>query len=836
MKRFFPLLIFFSITFSPLSCFAQISKSTARRIRVAASVPSSCTGNEVVLVAGVGYVCNATTPTGAGVFTPRAVVDGDASSRSALATSAETGASAAHVVDLLARRVLRLRVESNTAIDFAGDLEGAPAAPLPTPSTAHPGRILRVTDETGAKTIHVDTGAGGWQALTSPLIYAEWFGISGDGVSDNDKLFDNAITAVAGTGYILQLGAGDYGLVNKVGGTNNNVKIRGLSPEQTSIKKLAGSPERFLFNNAAHANWEISDLTIDGNGVGGNGQTLAFSNSRNIILTNVHFRNAMTGISNTVGFKCVRCAFWGTRAGEMAAGTDRPTPNPNAAYRNGFTIASSVHDTTFEDCIFHFNNYALQAAQSATDRSRGLRVLRNKFRGDWWNQPYVITAFTAANFSPGGGAGGSAIGGGILTFNEAGAVPLTANQSNAMALTVEIGSGASFTRPGGSRGDVLTLDAGVTGVKKGDSFETADGRRAEVMHAPNSMTLVLAPWESMDTFEQIAFPTNTKVSWKIRRYYGAFMHPAHKPRAGATSIELYSEFYNPHDGERFSDTKLPIAGREVRMFASATYRGIHLSSSAGYDDVEINGNVFRGSWADQVSLFGARRARITNNFITLGGDEGITLTRSHDAVVANNIFHSQGASFIYAASNYVSVTGNQGTGWSGVNPLVGAIDIAGRNSTFTSNVFHRAAFPKANTAFLIRGTSDNTVIAANTDDAIRHTILMQLGNRETAYNLRVRDARNIVQSVYATNSDYSINPGAMVSDAETVDNTGTRRAASHIGTDGRFSFRAGTKVPPDSGIDNGKCSPYLDETARKLKLRCRTSDGGYLDFELTALP
>ena len=602
MKRIFFLLILLSLVSIPISCLAQISTSTTRRIRVVASVPASCTGNEVVWVTGVGYVCNATTPRGAGVFTARGVVSDPTPITNSPALNAEADAPGADVVDMLARGVMRLRVEDNSAIDFAGDIEGETAATLPTPSTAHPGRILRVTDKTGAKTMHVDTGAGGWRALTSPLIYAEWFGIKGDGTSDNDKLFDNAITAVAGTGYILQLGAGAYGLVSKVGGANSNVKIRGLSPEKTTIKKLAGSPERFLFSNVAHTNWEISDLTIDGNGIGGDGQTLAFFNSRNIILTNVHFRNATTGLYNTVGFKCVRCAFWGTSAGVMAAGTDRPTPNPNAAYRNGFTIASSVDDTTFEDCIFHFNNYALQATQSATDRSRGLRVLRNKFRGDWWNQPYVISAFTAASFSRGGGVGGSAIGGGILTFNEAGAVPVTASESNAMALTVEIGSGASFTRPGGSKGDVLTLDAGVTGVKKGDSFETADGRRAEVMHAPNSTTLVLAPWESMDTFEQIAFPNNTKVSWKIRRYYGAFMHPAHTPRMGGTSIELYSEFYNPHDGERFSDTKLPLAGREVRMFAAATYRGIHLSSSAGYDDVEISGNTFRGSWADQVSL------------------------------------------------------------------------------------------------------------------------------------------------------------------------------------------------------------------------------------------
>lgn len=717
--------------------------------------------------------------------------------------------SSANVIDLLTRGVLRLRVESSDAVDSSSN--GITVARLPPPSTANPGRVLRVADSTGAKTIHVDAGARGWVALDSPVIHAAWFDIKGDGTTDNTKAVDSAIKAIAGSGYTLQFGAGTYGWKTKVGDATSGVKIRGLSPEQTVLKKLANSPERFLFKNIALTNWEISDLTIDGNNVGGDGQTIGIYNSRNFAFTNVHFRNASSALYNTAGFKCVRCAFWGTTAGVMKAGTDRPTPNPRAVYQNGFAISSSVNDTTFEDCTFHFNQNALHTSQNAADRSRKLNVLRNDFRGDWWNQPYVISAFTAASFTAGGGAGGGGIGGGILTINEAGAVPTTANTFNSMALTVEVGAGAEFTRAGGAAGDAITLDVSVVGVKKGDSFETADGRRAEVIHAPDATSLVLTPWESMDTFELTAFPQTTKVSWKIRRYYGAFMHPAFKPAANGKSIDLYAEFYNPHDGEAFSSTGLSYAGREIRMFARGIYQGIHLTRTAGYDEVRISGNTFRGSRADQVSLFGVRGARITDNFITLGSDEGITLTNSHDTIVANNKFHSQGASFIYAASNNLSVTGNQGTGWSGVNRHVGAIDVAGSNSAFTGNVFRRENFPRANTAFVVKGTSDNTIIAANTEDAIKQTMLMQLAGSETAYNLILRDARNVAQSPFATNSNYSINSGSTVSDEKSI-------------------------APTNANVDNNRCSPYLDETTKKWKLRCRKSDGTYLDFELIAVP
>lgn len=717
--------------------------------------------------------------------------------------------SSANVIELLTRGVLRLRVENNDTIDSS--INGITVASLPPPSTTNPGRVLRVADSTGAKTLHVDTGAHGWVALDAPVIHAAWFGIKGDGTTDNTKAVESAITAIAGSGYTLQFGVGVYAWKTKVGSATSEVKIRGLSPEQTVLKKLAGSPERFLFKNIALTNWEISDLTIDGNNVGGAGQTIGLYDSRNFAFTNVHFRNASSALYNTTGFKCVRCAFWGTAAGVMAAGTDRPVPNPRAVYRSGVTIGSSVNDTTFEDCTFHFNQNALRTTQNAADRSRKLNVLRNDFRGDWWNQPYVISAFTAASFSAGGGAGGSGIGGGILTINEAGAVSPTANTFNSMALTVEVGAGKSFAREGGSSGDAITLDSSVAGIKKGDSFETTDGRRAEVIHVPSATSVLLSPWESMDTFEPIDFPETTKTGWKIRRYYGAFMHPAFKPTANGKSIELYAEFYNPHDGEAFSSTGLSYAGREIRMFARAIYQGIHFTRTAGYDEVRISGNTFRGSRADQVSLFNVRGARITDNFITLGSDEGITLTGSHDTIVANNKFHSQGASFIYAASNYLSVTGNHGTGWAGVNRNVGAIDVAGRNSTFTGNVFRRENFPRANTAFVVKGTSDNTIIAANTEDAIKQTALMQLAGRETAYNLILRDARNVAQSPYATNSNYTINTDSSVGDAKSI-------------------------APTDVNLNNNPCSPYLDETTNKWKLRCRKSDGAYLDFELTVVP
>lgn len=664
---------------------------------------------------------------------------------------------------------------------------------LPPTTPGSPGRFARVTS--GVKGLYVDSGTA-WLLNTSPVLHAEWFGVKGDGTTDNDLLLDNVIDAIKGTGHILQLGAGTYGVVTKVGqGNDNNIHIRGLSPQQTTIKKLAGSTERFIFGNAGYSNWIVEDLTIDGNsGAGaGNGQSISLSFTNNITFRNVDFRNLtsfyVVGATKTL---IENCRFWGARSGLMQAATDRPTPNASASYLSAISLGSGgIEDFVVKDSYFHFLDAGIAGSLVNQDKARGIKFINNYFRGDYWNQPLMVARYNATGFTSGG-----FLGGGFLQI-PTGAHPTprvnTSPSEYGMSMTVEVGAGASFFRDGGADEEIDLTPAPASLPRIGDSFELSDGRRAEITAVVDSNTIQVAKtrFEYVSTFEDAGYvPSGTStVAWKINRYYGAFLHPSMDvPSPTSTQLRIYGEFTNVFDGEPFSATGLSYAGREIRVFAPAVYRGLHLAGSINgtYEDVLVQGNTFRGSWADQLSLFRVDAPRILGNKFYYGGDEGITLTGSHGATVMGNTFETQGASFIYVSSERASVTGNTGFIWSTVNPNVGGIDWASRDGTLSNNTISTGILNnKARWGILVTGTAADSIIEANTIRTVayggeQHDVKVVLEGTQDASNMIIRD----VNSISRTGTGTFSSTGGLF--------TGGMRATDRNGSNGLSVTDVGT--------------------------------------------
>lgn len=98
------------------------------------------------------------------------------------------------------------------------------------------------------------------------VVYPEWFGVTGDGSTDDTAAFQAAVTAasVANSG-ILSIGANSTIMIAAAGVVGkSNLRIVG-DDRYTSIVKLSIAPTTEFFNFSSKSNWSIENITVDWN-------------------------------------------------------------------------------------------------------------------------------------------------------------------------------------------------------------------------------------------------------------------------------------------------------------------------------------------------------------------------------------------------------------------------------------------------------------------------------------------------------------------------------------------------------------------------------------------
>jgi hypothetical protein len=541
-----------------------------------------------------------------------------------------------------------------------------PAAPAITgPQTsAQLNRARVIVDDRGR---WVDTGTERIPIVDS--IAARWFGAKPDG-SDATAALNQALAAASVHGVTLKLEPGTYGIGNSLDATLTNVVVCGTG--STIIKKLNnGASMSILYGS--YTGWTFEGIEFDGNSENLSvyfAPTIVLVESRGVVFRRCKFRslsNFLT-LQGANGVKFLDCRVFGTRSGVMQSGAQNPTPVPAARYSAGISINDGSSDIEIDGCLFHFAYAGIQSpAGPVTNRVRGIKITNNTFRGDWWKNPHVTLRFTPDAYDPATKR---------LTVNSG---PFGSNffkDYETVCVPVAVTAGGSFTRIYGNE----VQSAAFGGVRPGDVIETADGKRAEVAAVLGAGDVRIFGWESVDTFEP-ATPPSVDTSWRLRRYYATTA-----ARVSGTQLQLYAEPVNVFTGELISAAGIALAGRQLETFAKLSYSGINIS---GAEDLAITGkNYFRGSWADQISVYDSVGARISDNTVDYGQDEGVTLTRVRGAIVTANRFNYSGVSAIIVGSDHAVISGNTIHSWSIHNRIDArnaAITAQGRNLLVVNN-------------------------------------------------------------------------------------------------------------------------------------------------------
>ncbi len=579
-------------------------------------------------------------------------------------------------------------------------IAGYATSSFPTPSVA--GRVIRATD--GSRGIYVDTGSQ-WVPINKEIM-PEWFGAKGDGVTNDASALNSAITASATTRYPVVLDGGTYLINSALSTSTSYVAIIGRAGA-----KIKGSS---IFANAqgAYSHWRLEGIEFDAN----NAQGAVLTGANDIQFNRCKFRNFAIAVSSQDSANVIfnYCEFYGTRSGVMASGATDPAANGSATYSRGFQLNGGETNVVFENCYFHFLESGIVSGTQSTSSTNGLIVRNSRFRADWWDNPYRLYYFTPTAYN--NSTKVVTVAGGGLTGR------FTAGEYHTMSIPVTVSTGASSSITNFFAGGLVTSGS-FGSAQYGDVIETSDGKRAMIVGVTDSTHIAIGQWEDQATFEETTLPA-ANASWRITRYYAATAN-----FTSDSTITLYNEPINPYTGKRLvTDDALTLVGKNCRELSKTGYSGIHINANA--ENVLIEGNHLRGSWADQVSVFSSQRVRIASNTIEYTQDEGITLTSCPRAVVNGNTFRMNGVSAVFvSASDGTSITGNTIDTWGVVNRAgLGAIDGAALNLAVTGNTTRIApGGAGSGSAYVVNlgyaASSAGTIINGNTDGGARTATL-----------------------------------------------------------------------------------------------------------------
>ncbi len=483
---------------------------------------------------------------------------------------------------------------------------------------------------------------------------------------DNSAALNAAVAAATGRD-VITLSPRAYGISAPINGGVAGVTIRGVPGLTRLVKLPASAASGILRLDQTYDDWSFEGIEFDGNeraivtaGVASPTFTVLLSGTKRVRFRRCAFRDMydLLSIRDSEDVAFDDCAFYGTQPTGLTPAVD-PAAVPDGFYSSGVAVNGGIRRIRFTDCRFHFCGSGIAGTLVSGESGSDLKVDGCTFRADWWDAPVARLRFQAASVDASGPI--------VLTVSGVSGFQAAFNANNVVSFRRGIATGSAFTQI--FVGNVMAAGTPFADAAVGDAIETADGRRAAITSLVSSASVNVEGWEWIDTYEPCD-PPSLSTSWRLSRYYASGT-----TGATGTTATLYSDPVNPYSGERaIADAGLDLATLPARVLAKTTYSGIHIN---GYiSGVAVTGNTFRGSWADQCSMFDlGDGAKVQGNRFLYGQDEGITLTRCPGSIVASNSFTNCGASAIFVGGgDGSSVTANTVIGWGVVNPAIGAID------------------------------------------------------------------------------------------------------------------------------------------------------------------
>jgi hypothetical protein len=478
-----------------------------------------------------------------------------------------------------------------------------------------------------------------------------------------------ALNALFRPGATIQLEPRDYGISAPLDGTVPGVTLRG-SPGLTRLVKLPADTHGILNLDAGrtYRGWTFEGVEFSGGyrPLAGQGQyfSLFLDGTRDVRFHRCSFRDLFGPVhlrdSSDVAFD--DCDFFGTRAGAFQSGVRDPDPVPGAKFTSGISIDEQVRGVAVSRCRFHFCETGVAINAQPFQSAEDVRVEGCTFRADWWDNPAPVLRFQASKVVTAVGVAPriTVPSGGLSGFVKGQVISFRRDRASGPALKRVYGGNVNI------EGDAFGRAA------VGDVLELADGRRGRIGSVESPSSVWIDGWESADTYEPTGQPAPA-TPWRLSRYYACGIAGV----VSDTEADLYFEPVNPPTGERaLTDAKLDLTTLPARVLARTIYSGFHASTGRG---VLVQGNTFRGSWADQCSMFEMPEgARVIGNRFVYGQDEAITLTHCPGSVVNGNTFIKGGVSAVFfGGSDGCTFTGNVIRDWGLVNYNSGAVDCYG---------------------------------------------------------------------------------------------------------------------------------------------------------------
>ncbi|HEX8183601.1 MAG TPA: right-handed parallel beta-helix repeat-containing protein, partial [Blastocatellia bacterium] len=477
-------------------------------------------------------------------------------------------------------------------------------------------------------------------------VYPEWFDARGDGETNDTEALNKAVFASSTTGSPVALvGGRTYGVSSPLDGNASNAFFVSR-PGKAILKPLAGNPILDSSVSGKYDGWKFDNVEFRGAcGLIGTRQPEFRQCSFRVA---AGYAVALTGVSSP---RLIDPEFYGTRPGVMASGQQDPAAISSAIYGSALRLLPGTMDVQLIRPKIHFCANGIAADTTTSQPMRGLYIEDAQVRGDWWNSPFVIKRFTPTGYNSSTG---------VLTLSGGGFTGFFGvNDFHIVSIPIGVTNGTSFSS---LAGNTVTVAGGLfASARKGDSLETRDGKRAEILTVTSPASVTIAGWESVDTYEPTTTPA-ARASWRLTRYYGT---------AGTfisdTTIQLYGDPVNPFDGERLvADAGLSPVGKNCKTMATMIYTGVHLNG--GVSDFQLKGGKFRGSRADQISIFDSEAPKVIGATVDYGFDEGVTITRAPRAIISKNRFEQCGVSAVAAIeSPNASITENVVNNWGTVN-------------------------------------------------------------------------------------------------------------------------------------------------------------------------
>jgi parallel beta-helix repeat protein len=498
-----------------------------------------------------------------------------------------------------------------------------------------------------------------------------------------------------------------YGIGAPLDGSLSNVTFRGVRGATRLVKLPLASNDGITAAGYHYQGWTFDGIEFDGNGreilrAGvGYYYSVPIFGTRAVRFDRCTFRDLLRGVilrdSENIAF--TDCDFLGSRPDVFAAGTWDPPAVANARLGEGIEVWPQVCNLSVSCCRFRYCSSGFSVTVAAGQFGHNFSIADCQFMADWWDTPGATLRFKATRVD------------GLQLTCDSGGLAAVFGHNEVVTFQRQLAAGTAFKRI--YAGNVGVDGDGFKDAVPGDVIETGDGKRARIGAVESTGLVNVEGWESMDCYEACLPPIDATI-WRLVRYYGAGT-----TLVSDTDINLYADPVNPFTGERaISDAHLDLTKLPARALAKTNYSGLHVN--AGISGLRVRDNNFRGSWADQCSLFDLPKgAQILGNRFSYGQDEGLTLTRSPNAVVAGNIFENSGASAIFiGGSDRSTISGNTITNWGLVNPYAGGIDGAACDMLVTGNTFTRSPDTIKDwcrAAVNLYADSTGTIIAGNSD-------------------------------------------------------------------------------------------------------------------------